>query len=226
MTLPVLILRPIDGARATAARAKQLSLEPLIDPLFEIEPLDWNAPPSPGFDALMLTSANAIKFGGAGIARYEKLPVLAVGEATASAARKAGFSIQETGRGGAQALLDSLKNGQYPKILRLAGKPHVTLKAADRQITVREVYQSLALPLGKKAKGTLVNETAVLLHSPRAAKKLTDNMQQAGLDRSNCHIIAISEQTALAAGDGWKSMNWAEQPDDDTLLSLAARLCL
>jgi uroporphyrinogen-III synthase len=38
-------------------------------------------------------------------------------------------------------------------------------------------------------------------------------------------IAAISRAAADAAGEGWKSVAVADEPSDDALLALAARLC-
>ena len=57
----LLVLRPEPGASATAGRARTLGLDPVLMPLFEIEPIAWTAPDPAGFDALLLTSANAVR---------------------------------------------------------------------------------------------------------------------------------------------------------------------
>jgi uroporphyrinogen-III synthase len=44
-------------------------------------------------------------------------------------------------------------------------------------------------------------------------------------DRSPVVIAAISKAAAEAVGDGWKSVAIADQPSDEALLALAARLC-
>ena len=90
---PLLVLRPEPGASATVKRARELGLEPVAAPLFEIEPLPWEAPEPGGFDALLLTSANAVRHGGSKLAKLRGLRVYAVGDATAEAARESGFDI-------------------------------------------------------------------------------------------------------------------------------------
>src|SRR5690606_42072955 len=55
------------------------------DPLFAIKPLDWTPPPASQFDALLLTSVNAVMHAGVGLEQYKQLPVLAIGEVTANA---------------------------------------------------------------------------------------------------------------------------------------------
>ena len=98
---PLVILRPEPGASRTAEEARRLGLEPRIVPLFEIVALAWTAPDPRQFDGMVITSANAIRLGGAGLGRLKALPVHAVGEASAAAARAAGFAVDSTGTGDA-----------------------------------------------------------------------------------------------------------------------------
>ena len=66
MTRPIAVLRPEPGNAATADRIAALGLAAIRLPLFEVRALDW-APPDPaGFDALLLTSANAPRLAGPG----------------------------------------------------------------------------------------------------------------------------------------------------------------
>jgi uroporphyrinogen-III synthase len=44
-------------------------------------------------------------------------------------------------------------------------------------------------------------------------------------ERDSIAIAAISNAAADATGNGWKSVEAAEHPNDDALLALAARLC-
>ena len=68
--------------------------------------------------------------GGKQLAGLTKLPVHAVGDTTADAARRAGFLVGRTGRGGLQNLLDDLANRKL-HLLRLAGEDRVTLRVPD-----------------------------------------------------------------------------------------------
>ena len=226
MTLSVLILRSIEAGQETARRAKNFGLNSIVDPLFVIESMAWTAPPPSNFDALMLTSANAVLYAGPAIGQYEHLPVLAVGEATALAARNAGFNVAVTGKGGADELLQSLPVDRYPNILRLTGKDHIKLAASGHRIRLCRVYRSRAMPLGEKSQAALRQGHVILLYSARAAKILIEEMDRLGLDRSINHIVTLSPHIAQAAGIGWKSVQAAERPTDDALLSLAGRLCL
>src|SRR3546814_7933926 len=57
------------------------------------------------FDAIMLTSANALLHGGPQLDRFKHLPAFAVGEATGEAAREAGFTVAAAGRSDVNALV-------------------------------------------------------------------------------------------------------------------------
>ena len=84
---PVLVLRPEPGASETVERARGRGLNAIAVPLFEVRPLEWEAPEPSGFAGLLLTSANAVRHGGERLAKLRGLKVYAVGEATAEAAR-------------------------------------------------------------------------------------------------------------------------------------------
>ncbi|VWX62044.1 uroporphyrinogen-III synthase [Sphingorhabdus sp. 109] len=225
MTLPLLILRPLDGARQTERRAKDLGLRTVVDPLFNVEPIAWTAPLPENFDGLLLTSANAVAHAGARLKSFRTLPVLAVGQATARAAGDAGFHVVETGRSSGQQLLDDLQADCYRRILWLAGEQHSALNPGEREMTVVPIYRSRAIALGEKAVACLKQEAAVLLHSARAARHLVAELERLRITPDQHHLLAFSEKVADAAGRGWKSLQIADRPDDESLLSLATGLC-
>ncbi|MEH6790144.1 uroporphyrinogen-III synthase [Parasphingorhabdus sp.] len=225
MSLPVLILRPKDGARQTELRAENLGLKTVVDPLFAVEPVLWSAPSAADFDALLLTSANAVDHGGPQLDAFRALPVLAVGEATASTARAAGFQVAETGNAGAQQLLEQRTADRYGRLLWLAGEQHSDLDPGARRLDIIPVYRSAAVPLGAKAVACLHSETIVLLHSARAAQHLASEMDRLQIPRGRHQAVVFSGKVAKAAGRGWRSVHTASRPDDDALLSLASGLC-
>jgi len=225
MTLPLLIVRPLEGALKTERRAKDLGLQAVLDPLFIVEPVIWSDPAVRDFDALLLTSANAVTHGGDQLDVYKSLPVLAVGQATARAAENAGFHIEETGESSGQQLLNQLETDRYRSILWLAGEQHSLLDPGERQLDIVPVYRSRAIALGQKAAACLEAETVILLHSARAAKHLVTELGRLHIMRGQYHVAAFSAKVAAAAGQGWKSLHVADRPDDESLLSLATRLC-
>jgi uroporphyrinogen-III synthase len=212
----VLVLRPEPGASATVGRASALGLDPIVVPLFRVEPVEWQAPDTSGFDGLLLTSANALRFGGEQLEGLRGLQAYAIGEATAEAARAAGFVLAATGRADVDRLLGSI--GARLKLLHLCGADRRQPVGARQSITPIVVYRAKPIPAPdlSAAPGGVA-----LIHSPRAGRRF------AGLvgDRSSIAIAAISLAAADAVGSGWKTIDVAGQPSDEALLALAARLC-
>lgn len=213
----LLVLRPEPGSTATVERARRLGLDPLAVPLFKIEPLAWQALPVTMFDGLLLTSANAVRHAGPQLEQFIRLPVYAVGEASAAAALENGFLVSAIGDGGADRLLGSLDPDL--KLLHLCGLDRKTLVGARQQITAIPVYRARATDVRT---GELSNSVA-LIHSPRAAERLADLVDPVA--RGSISIAAISRDALGVAGEGWATAQAAEKPNDDALLVLAARLC-
>ena len=123
MTRRVLVTRPEPGASATAERLKAMGFVPVVLPLTRIVPV---RPPEPGpCDAVAVTSANALRHAPEDlIASLAKKPLFAVGDATAEAARQAGFADVRAAAGTA-ADLAAMMGGALPpgaRILHLAGR--------------------------------------------------------------------------------------------------------
>jgi uroporphyrinogen-III synthase len=216
----LIVLRPEPGASETVRRARELGLDAIAIPLFEIEPVPWTPPDPSAFDALLLTSANAVRHAGEGLELLTTLQVHAVGQATADAARNAGFAIAAVGDGGVDDLLSVID--PETRLLHLSGEDRRDPTVA-RKITSIPVYRSIALaaPAGLEQ----AEHAVVLIHSARAGLRFQKLAQQLRLDRRLIAIAAISKSSALAAGDSWSAIEVAERPSDDALLALALRLC-
>ena len=63
--LPLLVTRPEPGNSATMTRATALGLDAHAMPLFAARALPWTAPAPQDFDAILLTSAQAVATGNA-----------------------------------------------------------------------------------------------------------------------------------------------------------------
>jgi uroporphyrinogen-III synthase len=213
----VLVLRPEPGASATVGRARLRGLDAVAAPLFEIEQVAWQVPDIAGFDGLLLTSANAVRFGPVERLRgLRGLPVYAVGEATAEAAREAGFDIAATGDAGIERLLDSSET--QLKLLHLCGEDRRDAPNTRQSITPVVVYRAKAIErpdLGD------VTGCVALIHSPRAGRRFAGLIAK----RSTIPVAAISDAAAEAVGSGWKAVETAETLNDEALLALAERLC-
>jgi uroporphyrinogen-III synthase len=208
---PLIVIRPEPGASRTAARAMAMGLDVRLVPLFTVVPVDWTAPDPAAFDALILTSANAVRHGGEELHRLKGLPVHAVGDATASLARAAGFELATVGMEGSR----QMRLPPEERLLHLAGRDHLPIGAARTII----VYESRAREQPDDIAGLV--DCVVAVHSPRAGRRLAELVDQ----RSRIMIAAISPAAAEACEAGWKRVHAAPQPTDAALLALAARLC-
>ena len=211
----ILILRPQPGADATVAKAGKLGLDAIAVPLFKVEAVAWSPPEAASFDGLLLTSANAVRMGGEGLKQLRGLKTYAIGEATAKAAREAGFDIAATGDAGVDRLLGSIEPDL--KLLHLCGEDRREPADAKQQIRAITVYRAEPLSPDLSA----VRGSVALIHSPRAGRRFAELVPE----RSTVCIAAISDAAAHVAGGGWRVVETADQPTDDALLALAARLC-
>ncbi len=209
--IPLVLLRPEPSASASAVRARALGLDVVIRRLFAVHPVDW-AVPDGQFDGIVLTSANALRHGGPSLASLSGLPVHAVGDATADAARAMGFDVATVGGHGAQALAQALPTGRY---LHLCGRAHNPLPGTRAVV----VYEAVAIdpPPSFDDLGTAV----IAVHSARAGERLATSIT----DRARFDLVAISPGAATAAGEGWRTVRAVASPDDTALLALAAGLC-
>jgi uroporphyrinogen-III synthase len=222
MTRAIAVLRPEPGNAATAARIEAVGLAAIRLPLFEIRAAGWTPPDPARFDALLLTSANAPREAGAGLAALIDLPVYAVGEATAAAARDAGLTIAEVGGRDGAALLAAAAERGVRRALLLGGRDRAVASHPIIAETI-PVYASEPIAVPAEALGRLAG-SVVLLHSPRAARRFAMLAEQAGLDRRTVRLAAISAAAADAAGNGWDRVAAAPSPDDDALIGLARTL--
>lgn len=210
----LLLLRPEPGLSASADKARELGLDVLCIPLFQVEPVGWKAPDPAKFDGLLITSANALRHGGVQLESLRALPVHAVGPATAEAAKAGGFDVATIGKTNVIDLLDNLTPSL--RLLHLAGEDF--RDAGDPRIERRIAYRSAQIenPALPDLDGLVV-----AVHSPRAGSRLAELAGK----RATTAIAAISPAAADACGPGWERVETAREPTDNCLLALAAMLC-
>ncbi|MDJ0278356.1 uroporphyrinogen-III synthase [Sphingomonas sp. 2R-10] len=216
MSLPLAVLRPEPGNAATAQAIEAIGRRAIRLPLFRIVQLPWGAPTAGAHDALILTSANAVRQAGAALSSYAALPVHAVGAATAAAARAAGLRVVATGDADGQALLDAAAQAGVRRALLLTARDravgrHPVLSA------VRAVYASEAMADVDPA---MLAGSVALVHSRRAALRLAELVA----DRRAIAAAAIAPAVAAALGDGWRAIAIAGRPDDGGVVAAAAAL--
>jgi len=235
MTPPLVwITRTEPGARATAERVRALGLEPLTAPLLAIAPLAF-APidlGDPGdIAALAFTSlqAPALFLAGAGPSAPDllRLPVFAVGQATAQAARAAGFARVVSAEGDVTALARLIGDQAaalpgrllHPSAVRTAGDLADDLAGLGIRAQTLPVYRTETVDPAPQILPHLAGLQAVLVHSPRGGQALAGFLTRHPAPQ--LRILALSK----AAGAPLEAVKCAGRatapfPNDASLLSL------
>lgn len=214
MTRCVLVTRPEPGASATAEALRKAGFDPVIASLTDILPLPVDDRIDIGkVDAVAVTSANAIRHAPQQLlARLAELPLFAVGDATAEAARCAGFREVVTGQGDAARLaplvLERLRAGST--VLYLCGRlrrpdfeqalqfGNVKTVALETYDTHRRTSES-GLAKDFQAASPLF---AVLVHSSEASSALRPLILEPAVTRlfAETFLVAISARAAAPLG--------------------------
>ena len=223
---PLFLLRPEPGWSVSAQIAQDMGLAVHGAPLFTIEPVEWQVPPAEGYDGVLVGSANVFRHGGRQLDSLTRLPAHVVGDVTADAARRAGFLIGRTGRGGLQTLLDDLA-GRELHLLRLAGEERVTLRLPDGiAVDTRTLYRAVPQALEKSDIELLRAEGGVVaLHSGAALDRFKTECERHAIDRASVSLALIGPRLRELAGEGWAAVETAAAPGDSELLALARSLC-
>ncbi len=211
----VLVTRPEPAASRTAARLRELGHEVIVAPLLIPRAVDWTVPPG-DWQAVAFTSASAPALAGSGLAALAQLTAYAVGEATAGAARAAGFGDVRAARGDASAVFARAAADGVARLLHLAGADRSTAVVPPQlQVGVATVYAAdLAVALPEAA------VDLVLLYSARTATHF------AALSHGRAVELAVlSPAVAAAAGLGWYAVRVAAEPTEDALFAAAGLTC-
>lgn len=223
MTLRVAITRASPDAERTAKRVRAFGAEPVLAPLLTIIPCGYDTNVEDA-QALIFTSANGVRaFPDA--RRLHAKPVLTVGDATAQAAREAGFTDVRSADGNVSALTALAKAALAPaagKLVHISGD-HVAgdlvgeLRAAGFAAERRVAYAAraaLSLPAAFSQPLDIV-----LFHSARAAQTFV-SLGAPHADKLTA--ACISEAVAQAAGKTrWARIIVSPAPREDALLRAA-----
>ncbi len=175
--MKVWVTRAEPGASATAGRLVAMGRTPLVAPLLAVRPLPFPSLPTE-VGAVAFTSANAVAAltGRPELQRLRALPVFAVGDATAWAARDLGFERVRSAGGDLAALgrlIAAHRNDIRGPVLHLAARERAgELADGGGPVVVTPVYEVLELPLDDAVRSAWTELDAVLVHSPRAARAL------------------------------------------------------
>lgn len=225
--LGVWITRTLPGAASTAARVRALGWTPLVGPLLMVRQLDEPLCLA-GVGALAFTSPNGV----AAFARLEgerALPVFAVGDGTADAARAAGFAKVASAAGDIHALIALIAARRQDFSGRLlrpgarepAGDLDSALAARGIEATSCAVYETIATALHadspemrKLFSGELA---AVLIHSPRAGRRLAGIL--AGMIPVPARLVCISSAAARPLAAAGRATVIAAHPGEEAMLA-------
>lgn len=207
------VTRAEPGASRTAARLTALGFEPVVAPLLAIRPLTPIVDLT-GVAALAFTSVNGVTAFAALNAVRDK-PVFAVGDATAEAARLAGFSDVRSASGDARALARLIAGAGFRGAVL---SPGAAEPAADLAASLAGVVEVRALAVYEAVETGVpapAGFDAVLVHSPRAARALA--MHAWALD--DRLAVAISAAAAEPLEDlGLREIRIADTPTDAALI--------
>jgi uroporphyrinogen-III synthase len=213
------ITRAEPGASRTAEKLRALGHEPVVAPLLEVHALPGSIDLD-GVGALAFTSANGVR-AFAERCPERSLPVFAVGDATATAARRAGFSEVASAEGDLDALADLIAaHAASLKGTVLAPGPRepagdLPRALAAQGITARALAMYETLPVFPR--GGVGPVDAVLIHSPKAAEGLA--LVMGGETGPAAYCISAAAAAPLA-GRPFARIEWAARPDEDSLLAL------
>lgn len=227
----VLVTRQEPDASATVARLATLGWQGVAVPLLTIEAVPATLPPAGAVQAVIVGSINAVRHLPK---RFRARPLLAVGDATAEAARAAGFAQVVSAAGDARdlAALASarLDPAGLPLLLataRGAGRPLAAdLRARGFRVLRRVTYRTRPLPVlpAEAAEALAAGRVGHVLFfsaSPvrvfgRVARALRLTHTLGGVT-----ALTISETaSAIAAPLGFGAVLTAARPDQESLLAL------
>ena len=220
----VWITRAQPGAARTAARLTALGFAPMVAPLLAVRPLPDALDAAPDFAsvaALAFTSPNGVAAFAALTPELRDRPVLAVGDATAEAARDAGFTDACSAAGDIHALARLISASAIKGLILAPGarEPAGDLPALlpGRDIRRLPVYAAEETDTAAPA-----DFDAVLLHSPRAARALAAALAAVLTPDVAANRVAVCISAAAAAplaALSFAEIRTAEAPDENSVLT-------
>jgi uroporphyrinogen-III synthase len=241
--MAVLVTRPQPDDEATAAALRIRGFAVLTAPMLRFEPVAFRDDEDARYGAIIVTSANALR----GLtphlkaSRLLKLPLFAVGERTAAAARGVGFENVIAADGDVTTLRDlvlaSVKAKELKKtspLLYLAGADlarDLSGELGERGFTVvtHTTYRMApvtGLPRETSEAFAANGIDAVLHYSRRSARAFIEAARSAGVEISALAIpqCCISDAVAAVVRDaGATQVLVAASPDENALFGALDR---
>ncbi len=228
----LLITRPAEDAAPLAGLLRDRGHEVVQEPLLEIVPLSDSPLDLDGVAALLFTSANGVRCF-AHLSSDRSLPVFAVGDRTAEAAREAGFSSINSANGDVSDLAALVNNRLrpsdgallHPAASQVAGDLKGLLEEAGFEVRRRTIYEAKpATSLTPSViEAFLENRLdGVLFFSPRTAEAFASLAKKANIEASFASVTAFALSHAVAehlAPLSFKAVRIALRPEQESLLA-------
>lgn len=209
----VWITRTLPGADRTADRAAGLGLVPVVEPILEVRTLDTPIDLD-RIAALAFTSAHGVR-AFAARAPGRDLPVFAVGDGTAEAARRAGFRDVRSAAGNVEALAEriALDAPAGPVLHSAAAAPAGDLAGELASLGVEAC--TVALYDTVERTWTEPDCDAALVQSARAARALAERLDPRLSRLYACQSEAVAAPLRRA---GFSRTAVATDPTESALL--------
>ncbi|MGF6312340.1 uroporphyrinogen-III synthase [Bradyrhizobium sp. i1.8.4] len=243
--MTILVTRPHPDNDATLATLRQRGFEALSAPVLRFEPLPFHDDDDADYDAVILTSANALRARDLAGSRLLRLPLFAVGAHTAEAARAAGFDKVIVAKGDVardavslrDLVLARVKAGELAAsatLLYLAGADlsrDLAGELSEKGLTVVTHTTYRMAPVAgfprEVSDAFMANRiTAVLHYSRRSAQAFLGAIRADGLEISALALpqCCISAAVASVLHDaGATKVVVAARPDENALLEALGR---
>ena len=236
-----LLTRPRPDSETLAALLRDRGVESLIEPVIDSHPVDdAQLPNLDKMQALLLTSANGVRalaqlLGPPPEARH--IALLAVGAASAGAARQLGFQNVVSAGGNVDSLVAlaraRLNPARGPLLhvagTKVAGDLAAMLESHGFYVQRERIYEARArAPLSPEAQYALTDSQIdmVLFFSPRSARTFAKLSCAAAVDSARAQVTAICLSAAVAeaaSGVTWRRVRTAREPEQAALLDEVAR---
>jgi uroporphyrinogen-III synthase len=238
--MAVLVTRPHPDNEASARGLRERGFEVLLAPMLRCEPVAISDDLDGDYGAVIVTSANALRAVETQLAqsRLLGLPLFAVGDHTAEAARALGFAEVISAEGDAAALRDRVRSAKRLKkdsvLLYLAGADlsrDLTgdFAAQGRDVVTVVTYRMVRLShLPREAcEAFAANRIGAVLHySQRSARAFLEAARSDGVEISALSVLqcCLSSNVALPLREaGAAQVQVAASPDENALFAALER---
>ncbi len=237
--MSILVTRAAPDSEKTAHGLRAKGYEVLVSPTLRLEPLPFHYDPDVTYDAVIVTSANALRAvkDDPGLAPLQGLKLFAVGDASADMARQAGFRnvVSACGDGAAlrEAVTASMKKNST--LCYLAGADlgrNLTVELGERGYTVitHTTYRMMFVPGFTDAALAAFNADgveAVLHYSRRSARSFIEAAQASGVEilaLALPHVCISQAVASILREAGASRVIVAQSPDENAIFEALDRI--